>query len=75
MCRGKLQIKKSNSGECIILLNMLQWFLTLPRLKFNPLTLVYKNLHDLIPAQITNIIFCHFPPHSALAKAVLISLP
>ena len=54
---------------------MFQQFLTLPRLKSNPLTLVSKNLHALISAHITNIIFCHFSLHSALAKAVFRSLP
>ena len=56
----------------MVLLKMLQWFLTLA--KVQPPYLVYKNLHDLIPAHITPILFCHFPPHFALAKAVLISL-
>lgn len=51
---------------------MLQWFLTLA--KVQPPYLVYKNLRDLIPAHITHTLFCHFLPHLALAKAVLISL-
>lgn len=56
----------------MVLLKMLQSFLTLAEVQ--PPYLVYKNLHDLIPAHIAHIISCHFPPHFALAKVVLISL-
>lgn len=44
-------------------------------LKSTPLPVVYKDLHDLICAHIANIIFCHFPPHLAPVKAVLVSFP